>query len=71
MKFSKYEFYYDYQIFALLKIEFIDIFQELRDISSMAMEHFDDKIVPGKNVHCNFCFFCFIDFTIFMPFLPL
>ena len=56
MKFSKYEFYYDYQIFALLKIEFIDIFQELRDISSMAMEHFDDKIVPGKNVHCNLFF---------------
>ena len=36
--------------------EIMNIFQELRDISSMAMEHFDDKIVPGKNVHCNLFF---------------
>ena len=68
MKFSKYEFYYDYQIFALLKIEFIDIFQELRDISSMAMEHFDDKIVPGKNVHCNFFSFASLILRFLCPF---
>lgn len=24
-----------------------DLLQELRDISSMAMEHFDEKIAPG------------------------
>lgn len=28
-----------------------EILQELRDISSMAMEHFDERIAPGLKLH--------------------
>lgn len=47
------------EIFRVLKVVNIssditekghEFLQELRDISSMAMEHFDEKIVPGLKI---------------------
>ena len=41
-----------YQVLSRIKMDknppkAYEMLQELRDISSMAMEHFDEKIVPG------------------------